>query len=187
MIEFRVDVSSEDEELVSIPLSFDRFAELLYELDDKPDNRDVFDLLARHSSQRIRLDIARKANLSPESFDALSRDSCIDVLENLVQSDAFRELATLEQLERMINASPEVARQIACALGYFPRCSEEGLLEFLLRTDDPQVLEGLAESVKTPEEVLESLSEHPDPGVVAMARQNLAYRNRNASAEGGAT
>ena len=72
-----------------------------------------------HPSAQVREQIAYKNQLDEESCRTLAEDNSVSVLKYLLQNNPFKEIATFENIERIIKKDAELATSVAQELESF--------------------------------------------------------------------
>ena len=175
-LEFRLVVTENDNEVLSKLLSFDQVEAIVYNAHDIEDNADMFGLAARHPASKVRAAVAWNHCLPESVVKALYADKSINVLRRLVWNARFKEMATLEQIEKLLGLDTEIAETIANNIQDFKGAGTEKLDELLVTHADPSVARSLASSYNTPEKLLKTLLTHADPGVAGAAKDLLSKR-----------
>ncbi len=67
------------------PVGCNALASLIEAVEDYPENKALFDLLAEHPSSKVRSEIARKTNIGQDTFDALVLSDDTSVIKALLQ------------------------------------------------------------------------------------------------------
>ena len=120
-IKFTLQATDDGKEVFTAPLSYDALANIVSNYPDHDDSNELFLLAARHPAATVRENVAYKDHLSLEAIDILAKDTSVAVLRNLVRSSAFREHATHEMLEKLINLDIEIAQSIANYIDSFKK------------------------------------------------------------------
>jgi len=172
-IKFTLQATDDGKEVFTAPLSYDALANIVSNYPDHIDSDDFFLLAARHPASTVRENVAYKDHLSLEAIEILAKDTSVAVLRNLVRSSAFREHATHEMLEKLINLDTEIAQSIASYVESFQEADIVKLANLLVTHADPSVAGSLADNYSTPKKILKKLLTHPDPYVANAAKARL--------------
>ncbi len=172
-IQFTIQATEDGKEVFTAPLSYDALADIVSNYPDHDDSNDFFLLAARYPAATVRENLAYKNHLSAEVLDILIKDSSVSVLRNLVRSDAFREYASHELLDKFINLDIEMAQSIASYVETFQEADAVKLANLLALHEDPSVVASLADNYRTPKKILKKLLMHTDPHVVQLAKSRL--------------
>ena len=172
-IKFTLQATNDGKEVFTAPLTYEALANIVSNYPDHIDSNDFFLLAARHPASTVRENVAYKDHLSVEAIDILAKDTSVAVLRNLVRSDAFREHATHEMLEKLISLDIETAQSIAGYIESFQEVDVVKLAELLAAHADPSVAGSLADNYSTPKKILKKLLTHPDPYVANAAKARL--------------
>ncbi len=172
-IKFTLQATDDGKEVFTAPLSYDALANIVSNYPDHDDSNELFLLAARHPAATVRENVAYKDHLSVEVIDILAKDTSVAVLRNLVRSNAFREHATHEMLEKLINLDIEIAQSIANYIESFQEADVIKLANLLATHVDPSVAGSLADNYSTPKKILKKLLTHPDPYVANAAKARL--------------
>ena len=170
---FRLVISEAGKETYSANLSYEAVSNIVSNYSDNIESNNFFVLAAQHAASTVRENVAYKDNLSSDVVKVLSQDSSIAVLRNLARSNAFRENATQDLLERLIKLDTEIAQTVAGSVESFEQADVNKLATLLAAHSDPSVLASLAQNYSTPKKVLKTLVNHPDPYVAREAKARL--------------
>ena len=172
-IKFALQVTDDGKEVFTAPLSYDALADIINNYPNNDDSNDFFLLAAKHPASTVRENLAYKNHLSAEVLDILIKDSSVSVLRHLLRSNAFREYASHEVLEKFINLDIEMAQSIARDVETFQEADAVKLANLLALHEDPSVVASLADNYRTPKKILKKLLMHTDPHVVQLAKSRL--------------
>lgn len=172
-MEYKLIISNGTEVVHSSNLSYEALASVLNSHPDTKDSADFFEVMASHSAAYVREMVAYKDRLNKATVDKLAGDSSINVLRNLSRSAAFREHASPETVERLLNLDVEIAQNIANNLEGFEQCDIGKLATILSQHGDLGVLSALAGAYNAPKKILKALAAHPDPYVAFQAKNTL--------------
>ena len=172
-LEFSIVITENGNTVLTKPLSFEFVASIISNFDDNITNSDIFGLAAHHLASGVRENVAYKDAITEDTIQILAQDGAINVLRNLVRTSKFKELATLEQLERLMQRDPEIAISIAGDIDSYSNVDTTKLVDEILKNSDPSVTAALAGGYNTPKKILKSLLSHPDPYVVSQAKFRL--------------
>lgn len=160
-------------EAYSTVLSYESVENIVSNYQDSEENNDFFALVAKHAASSVRDNLAYKDNLSAEVFEILSKDNSIAMHRNLARSNSFKENATQELLERLIQLDTEIAQSIAGNVESFEQAEINKLATLLAAHSDPSVVANLAENYSAPKKVLKTLLNHSDSSVASKAKNTL--------------
>ena len=175
-LEFKLVVTENDNEVLSKLLSYRQVEGIVFNAPDNKDSADMYAVAARHPASGVREAIASNQCLPESVVKALYADKSINVLRRLVWNARFKEMATLEQIEKLLGLDTEIAETIANNIQDFKGAGTEKLDELLVTHADPSVARNLASSYNTPEKLLKTLLTHADPGVAGAAKDLLSKR-----------
>jgi hypothetical protein len=170
---FKLVVEDSGEEVFSKPLSYETVANIVSGYDDADESNGFFALAAQHPASTVRENVAYKDKLSEEILGMLINDKSIPVLRNLVRTEAFKENAAADVIERLIKLDVEIAQNIAGDIDSYQQADASKLCTLILGLDDPSILASLAGNYSTPKKVLKELVNHSDPYVAAEAKRRL--------------
>ena len=171
---FEVVVLAQGRRIGSFSLGYKNLRGFIASMSDEPENSRLFHFASEHASSFVRAAVAGKSCLLPETVEVLSKDTCWEVLKELLHSDAFQESATTEKLKEIAAAYPSAAVLLAGIMTSFPRCDHRELAEFLFQNPEPDVHWALAGNEEIPKSVLERLAGHPDPLIAKTAASTLS-------------
>lgn len=170
---FKLVVEDSGDEVFSKPLSYETVANIVSSYEDADESNGFFALAAQHPASSVRENVAYKDKLSEEILGLLINDKSIPVLRNLVRTEAFKENASAEVIERLIKLDVEIAQNIAGDIDSYQQADASKLCTLILGLDDPSILASLAGNYSTPKKVLKELVNHSDPYVAAEAKRRL--------------
>jgi len=170
---FKLVVTANGEEVLSKLLSYEAVSNIVSNASDNKDNEDLFTLAASHPASIVRENVAYKDRMPEAAVEILSSDKSISVLRNLVRSKKFKELATLDLLEKLLTLDSEIAQTIAGDIESYSEADSAKLVGIIATHSDPYVVASLAGSYSTPKKVLKTLLNHADPYVVSEAKGRL--------------
>jgi len=144
-------------------------------LPDEERFQNLFEILAKSSSSKVRLSVARKENINNNTVKVLLQDNNVKVLRALVQSEAGQQTIQYEDLSRMISSDsdPELLSGIAEHLSYFSNCDSSWIAEKLISFEDPCIRFELATNFGTPKHILVRLSQEQDNSIREAAKDML--------------
>lgn len=157
------------------PISYDSVSNIVSNYEDSKESDDFFKLVAKHPASEVRENVAYKDKISPEVLTILIKDKSLAVIRNLVRSQAFKEYASAEDIERLMYSDIEVAKNIASDIESYQNADVGKLSSLILAMGDPAVLADLAYNSRTPKKILRELTKHEDPRVAAQAKRSLDY------------
>ena len=172
-VEYRIVVLEDGKEVLSESLSCELIHTIATFYPDKPSSKLFFKYAAMHPSAQVREQIAYKNQLDEESCRTLAEDNSVSVLKYLLQNNPFKEIATFENIERIIKKDAELATSVAQELELFKSIDIFKLAELVASQNDPTVALALAQNKRTPKKILRDLSMHDDPLISDLARENL--------------
>lgn len=146
--------------------------------DDDEGMRKVFEVLAQSNSSEIRTRVAWNDNLSSETVRMLLQDDNIDVLRALVKSRTCKQVATNDDMSRLIDkvGDAELLSTIAGSIEKYVNCDPSWLAEKLVAHKDPCVRMALAENSDTPVHIIKRLAEQDsDADIRSAASHNLEF------------
>ena len=167
-------VAFEDEkEIFSEKISFEMLKTIVSNSPDSFDQDPLYRLTAQHPSASIREEIAYKDKISEEVCEILSKDNSISVLRNLTRSSGFKEFASFEILERLIELDYECAENIASNIESYQQVDVSKLAEFIFQQEDPRILLSLANCYSAPKRILKQLANNDDYSISNAAKETL--------------
>lgn len=172
-LQFKLVVLSEGKEELNRDLSYDEVNSIISSAQDVEENQNLFLLDANHPAGCVRENVAYKEKLSDETVKLLLKDKNLQVLRNLVRTEKLKEIATLEDLERLISLDTDIAQTIAGDTSVFPEVDQNKLITIIMKDNDPSVLGALAGSWNTPKKILKELVKHSDSYVSSEATRRL--------------
>ena len=149
-LSFELVIMEQDKKVLEIPLSYETVTNIVSNTPDQKSNNDLFLLAAHHPATSVRETLAYKDSLSEEVINALSHDTSVSVLRNLVRTGGFREHATEDLIKPLISLDNEVAKNIAMNAEYFDNVSAKAIAQMILENGDPAVIDSLDESYRSP-------------------------------------
>ena len=170
---FKLVVLEDDKQVLSKNLSYEIVSNIVSNFPDNAENNDLFGLAARHPAAVVREYVAGKDTLSEETLNVLSADSSIAVLRNLVRTNAFKEHASAELIEKLVGTDIEIAQTVAGDIDSYQSADTGKLYSLFSSHNDPSVVATLAGGYNVPKKVLKNLINHPDPYVVSEAKVRL--------------
>lgn len=170
---FKLVVEDGGKEVFSKPLSYETVANITSSYEDSDESNEFFTLAALHPASTVRENVAYKDKLSGEILNLLINDKSIPVLRNLVRTEAFKENASVDDIERLIKLDVEIAQSIAGDIDSYQQADASKLCNVILGLDDPSILASLAGNYSTPKKVLKELVNHSDPYVASEAKRRL--------------
>jgi uncharacterized protein YejL (UPF0352 family) len=172
-IEFRLVAIQDGKEVLIEPLSYELLANLVSYYPDSTKGQALFGLASQHPSAEVRMQVANKNKIDEETCHRLTTDDALIVLKNLVSNAIFKEVATLEILEKYLTIDKELAEAIAYDLECYKSVDILILAELIASNKDPSVVAALANNRRAPKKVLRDLLSYPDPLVVERAGESL--------------
>jgi hypothetical protein len=172
-IEFRLVAIQDGKEVLVEPLSYELLANLVSYYPDSTKGQDLFGLASQHPSAEVRLQVANKNKIDEETCHRLTTDDALVVLKNLVANTIFKEVVTMEILEKYLTIDKELAEAIAYDLESYKSVDILNLAELIANNKDPSVVAALADNRRAPKKVLRDLLNHPDPLVAERANESL--------------
>jgi hypothetical protein len=133
----------------------------------------LFELASLHPSTQVREQVAYKDQLNETTVSTLTKDNSINVLRNLVRSTSFKQIATEDELLRLIDLDSELAISIAQNIETFENIVQQKVIDKLLASSDPAVAAALAGNYSTNRKILKSLIIHEDTFVADEAKKRL--------------
>lgn len=171
---FKIVVNKDGKDTLTRELSYDELNSIISAAQDIEDNQELFRLAACHSAGIVRENVAYKEKLSEDTVLLLSKDKNIQVLRNLVRTEKFKEIATIEELERLMALDTDIAQTIANDTAVFPEVDQNKIIDLILKVNDPSILGCLAGSWTTPKKILKELAKHSDLYVSSEAKRRLS-------------
>lgn len=169
---YTIVISDGDSELLREPLSH-RLLQAVVAFYPTTVSDDFLLLASRHPSALVRETIARTDSFPEEVCAILAEDWSASVIRALVNSGTFREWATLDVLERVMQIDAEIAVAVAEYCGNFRQVNVSALATILSQHPDPAVALAIADNSSTPKSVLRTLLDHEDRSVVERAKKAL--------------
>lgn len=171
---FKIVVNEDGKDNLERELSYDELNSIISTAQDTEDNRELFRLAANHPAGIVRENVAYKEKLSEDTVLLLSKDKNIQVLRNLVRTEKFKEIATIDEIERLMTLDTDIAQTIASDTSVFPEVDQNNLINSILKLNDPSILGCLASSWTTPKKILKELAKHSDLYVSSEAKRRLS-------------
>ena len=172
-LEFRLVVLEDGKEVFTEPISSELLSTIANYYPDKISSRIFFKFASIHPSAEVRQQAAYKYKLDEESCRVLAEDNSVYVLKNLLRNPAFKEVATLEMIEKIMKKDPELALTVAQEVELYKMVDVQKLAEIVASNSDPSVVLALAQNSRTSKKVLRDISMHDDPSIADSARENL--------------
>ena len=172
-IEFRLVVLEDGKEVLTDPLSCDIMSTIANYYPDKTSSKSFFKYASMHPSAEVRQQVAYKDKIDEETCRTLSEDNSLAVLKNILRNSVFREITTLEVLEKIMNKDPDLAVVVAQDIEAYKLVDIQNLAETIASNSDPFVVLALAQNRRAPKKVLRDLLTHDDPLISVSARENL--------------
>lgn len=162
-----------------ITLGHKGLEEIVYWLEDAPENSDIFHELAKLESSSLLVNLVDKEHLAKLTVRMLIEDSSLEVMRAVIDSRHARKHMTRRDMEAYLATGDcELLSTMAKDLEYFTEvyevCEKEWLCEKLAGQKDPGVRFALAENTDTPVHVLEELTGDDDADVAKQAEKTLA-------------
>lgn len=130
--------------------------------------------LAKSPSSQVRMNVVYNDAMDKKTAERLIRDTSIEVLRALIQTDQAQMIMTDEDMDRLIGAGDaELLCHIAEHVDDFDACELDVLCEKLVDQKDPQVRKELASNSGTPRRFLEKLVDDEDRDVFRAAEALL--------------
>jgi len=174
-IKFKLVIEEDGKEVFSDLLSHEDLANIVSNCDDDGENNDFYLLASKHPASAVRENVAYKGCLSEEIISLLINDKSISVLRNLVGSEAFKENATNEDIQRLLSFDIEIAQTIASDLDSYQQADVGKLYPIILSFSEPSILVALADNSNTPKKILKELANNQNPFVAKKAKRSLEY------------
>ena len=172
-LEFRLVVVEDGKEVLSDLLSCELLSTIANYYPDKASSERFFKYASLHPSAEVRQQVAYKGKIDEDSCRVLIEDNSAAVLKNLLRNSVFREIATLEIIEKIMKRDPELAVAVAQDVEAFKAVDIQNLADVIASNSDPFVVLALAQNRRAPKKVLRDLSMHEDPLISESARENL--------------
>jgi hypothetical protein len=170
---FKIVVLEDGKEKFSENLSYEAASNIVSNFPDRIESNEFFLLAAQHPASTVRENVAYKDKLTSDVVEILANDGSVAVLRNLVRSNAFRETASQDLLEKLISLDVEIAQSIAGSVESFEQADANKLAAAIATHEDPSVVSSLAGNYSTPKKILKTLINHPDPYVASEAKSRL--------------
>jgi len=170
---YKLIIEENGKEALSKTLTYEDVERLASYYDDSVESNDFFVLAARHPAASVRENVASKDKISEAVLGLLINDKSITVLRSLVRSEAFREHASIEDIERLINIDAQIAQTVAENIESYQQADTGNLCSLIMRMEDPSIVSSLANNYSTPKKILKELMKHADPYVVKQAKKRL--------------
>lgn len=172
-LNFKVIIESNGEEVHAHCLSYEEISNLVSNAPDHESCERLYYWAAQHPATSVRENVAYKDKLSSEIVEILSKDSSIPILRYIVKNANFKDTASLDKIQRLIELDIEIATSIAGDLETYSEAGSLALAKILAEHPDPAVPFALAGNYRAPKKVLEQLLEHPDSQVAREAKRSL--------------
>lgn len=172
-VQFKLVITKDGKEEYSSNLSYDAVNNIVSSALDFEDNNDLFLLASQHPAASVREAVAYKENLSNEVVEILSQDKSIPVLRSLVRSNAFKNLASQELIERLISLDVEIAQNVANSYESYQDADPAKLIEIFTNHEDPSVVISLVQNYSLPKKVIKSFLDYPDQNIAMEAKMRL--------------
>lgn len=172
-IEFKLIIEEGGKQVYSKPLTYEMVASIVSSYNDASENDDFYALAAKHPASTVRENVAYKDKISEETLMQLIDDSSVTVLRNLVRSEAFKEYASEDVIEKLIKFDHEIAQSVAGDFDSYQQANSGKLCTALMSLSDPSISYSLAGNYNTPKKILKELSAHSDPYVSEEAKRRL--------------
>jgi predicted methyltransferase len=160
-------------EITKMPLSYSAVSSIAADLQDHKDNTKYFSVLSNHPSVDVRSNIAIKEKLDKETVLRLANDTSVTVLRSLSSNSAFKKIATIDMLEKMIKLDEEIAKNVGYHIAGYAECDIDKIVDLLFKTESPEVLFNLACNSDLPKKYIKSLLDNSDSKVVLEAKSRL--------------
>jgi hypothetical protein len=170
---FKLVIEDDGKEIFSKALSYEAVSNIASNYEDNVDNNDFFEIAAKHPASTVRENIAYKDKISEETLNLLMQDKSLPVLRNLVRTETFKENASADDIERLINLDVELAQNIAGDIDSYQQADAGRICSLILSMEDPSILSSLAGNYSAPKKILKELLNHADPYVAALAKRSL--------------
>ncbi len=167
-----------DGETIEAKLGFEALESVVYSIPDTEENSAIFAALAKHPNPEIRAGIAGKQNLDGETIMLLANDSDVNVLSYVTSSDSFRNIATIDNVSRILEREDNASMNIIAYASTFNKISVDEIEQAIKDADikNPKVLQVAAQSYDLSNGCLEELSHNPDFSVSSTAKETLNNR-----------
>lgn len=144
-------------------------------LNDNELNQAIFHELAQHTAASVRKEIAYKDNLSEDTAKELLADKDISVLNNILRSDAVKEVFDDDDFEYILSTNnEEVIENLISYLDDYSALSDtDNCIDEILNLNNDYLTLQIANNYNTPKKVLKKLLKHNDPDIVAAAKSSL--------------
>lgn len=172
-LQFKLVIEEDGKQVYLKPLSYEIVANITSSYDDSIDNSDYFALAAKHPASSVRENVAYKDKMSKETLNQLINDSSVAVLRNLVRTEAFKEHAADDVIEKLVMFDLEIAQNIAGDFDSYQNANPTKLCATLMGLSDPSVSYALAGNYNSPKKILKELAGHSDPYVSSEAKRRL--------------
>jgi len=172
-LQFKLIIEEDGKQVYSKPLSYEIVANITSSYDDSSDNSDYFALAAKHHASTVRENVAYKDKISEDTLNQLINDSSVSVLRNLVRTEAFKEHAAEDVIEKLVKFDLEIAQNIAGDFDSYQQANATKLCATLMGLSDPSISYALASNYNTPKKLLKELLGHADPYVSSEAKRRL--------------
>jgi hypothetical protein len=172
-LEFKLVIEESGKQVYSHTLSYDSVASIVSNYEDNSRNNDFFALAAKHPASTVRENVAYKDKISEEIVNHLINDTSISVLRNLIRSEAFKEHASHDVVEKLVKFDIEIAQNVAGDFEAYQQANSTKLCAALMALSDPSISYSLAGNYNAPKKLLKELQNHKDPYVASEARRRL--------------
>lgn len=170
---FKIVIEDNGKQVYAQTLSYETMSSIVSNYEDDARSNDFFSLAAKHPASTVRENVACKDKISEEIVTELINDTSISVLRNLVRSDAFKEHASHDVVEKLVKFDHEIAQNVAGDIESYQQVNATKLLAVLVALPDPSISYSLAGNYNAPKKVLKELLNHSDPYVASEARRRL--------------
>ncbi|MBF0547525.1 MAG: hypothetical protein HQM08_24000 [Candidatus Riflebacteria bacterium] len=158
----------------TIILGTEQICDVIRSFPDIDSNSKIFSEFAKSPSYKVRAEVASKDNLDEGTVNCLSNDTEIEVLRELIRSQAARKHLKEEQFIKILEKDGEVASRIASTLELFENVDTQKIAELILNNDDPSIRQQLASNYSAPKKILIKLTKDSDPDVANSAKQTIS-------------
>lgn len=173
-LDFKLVIEKDGKPIYSQTLSYEIVASIVSSYADDSNNDDFFALAAKHPASTVRENVAYKDKISEETVNHLINDTSVPVLRNLSRSEAFKEHASHDVVEKLVKFDVEIAQNVAGDFESYQKANATKLCSALMSLPDPSISYSLASNYSTPKKLLKELQNHKDPYVASEARRRLA-------------
>lgn len=144
-----ITISINSTEMVEI--NYEVAATIAAELADEPENSPFLSKLATHPYSEVRCAVACKTCLPDGVLRTLAQDSSVDVVKAVVNNEHALAAFDLTLIRGMIDRDVSVALSIAYSLCDIANEIRGDVIDYLLRHDDPKVVDVTKEYVQASE------------------------------------